>query len=189
MSAAVARLGGVLRGVLLVSAVTVLALGATSARATGESTPAQIKAALLYKFAKFTEWPESAFDDDEDPLVFAVLGEDTLGSALDDAVEGREAHGRNIEVKRFAELEDLEDCHVLFVAPSHGDDVEAVVKALDERAVLLVGGTARFAHRGGVANFYARGASIRFEINTDAAKRFDLEISAQLLKLARIIRD
>ena len=154
-----------------------------------DATEVDVKSALLYKITKFVTWPDTAFDEPEDPIVVGVLGEDPFGTKLDKAFKGRKASGRGFELRRFPDLASLEDCHVLFVSPGSAGDLSDVLREVEAEPTLLVGDSKRFAHSGGIVNFYKRGASVRLEINVDSAKRADLRISAKLLDLARIIRD
>ena len=143
----------------------------------------EIKAAFLYNFALFIEWPEAAFGASTSPLVLCVLGDDPFGPALD-TVEGRTAEGRTIEVRRFDGLEDLDECHILFISSSEREWLADVVEFLGSSSVLTVGETDDFAERGGIINLTIVRNKVRFEINLEAGNRAGLRLSSQLLNLA-----
>ena len=148
----------------------------------------QIKAAFLYKFARFVEWPEGTFADDGDPIRIGVLGEDPFGGLLDRVVRDRMVQGRRLEIKRLERIEDLQDCHVLFVGSSHKRRLSQILQHLDGSGVLTVGEMSLFARDGGMIRLYTKEERVQFEINVDAAERAGLQISSELLKLARIIQ-
>ena len=154
-----------------------------------EPSEYEIKAAFLYKFAQFTEWPEEAFDDEKSPFVIAVLGKDPFGEVLDKVVRNKRIGKRAIVVRRYKELEKLGTCHILFVPAAEARRMERLNKALHGKPILSVGESKGFASQGGMINFYIASKKVRFEINPAAARRADLRISAKLLKVARIVKD
>lgn len=143
----------------------------------------EIRVGFLYNFALFTEWPEGAFGASTAPFVFCVLGDDPFGPALD-PVEGRTAKGRMIEVRRFDGLEDLDECHILFISSSERERLADVVEFLGSSSVLTVGEMEDFAERGGIINLIITRNKLRFEINLEAGDRAGLQLSSQLLNLA-----
>jgi uncharacterized protein DUF4154 len=158
----------------------------------GESRMAreyQVKAAFLYNFVKFVDWPASAFPPTGDPVVIGVIGEDPFGAILDKVLQGKTCcHDRKLVVRRFQRIEDVTECHVLFISSSEKARLADILQILDGASVLTVGEMDRFAERGGMIGFRRADNKLRFEINTDAASRAGLTISSQLLKLpARVI--
>ena len=143
----------------------------------------EIKAAFLYNFALFIEWPEVAFGASTSPLLLCVLGDDPFGPALD-TVEGRVAKGRTIEVRRFDDLGDLDECHILFISSSERERLADVVEFLGSSSVLTVGEMEDFAERGGIINLTVARNKVRFEVNLEAGDRAGLQLSSQLLSLA-----
>jgi hypothetical protein len=148
----------------------------------------QVKAAFLYNFAKFVEWPEQDRIA-RAPIIFGILGEDPFGPELDAAVRNRSIEGRAIAIVRYRSLEELEPCHVLFVSESEDERLPNILEALADRSTLTVGDTHRFAARGGIIGFTMERQRIRFEVNLEAAKRAGIRISSRLLRLARVVRD
>lgn len=167
------------------SRAAVLALvGAMPALAATEhpSMEYQVKAAYLYNFLQFVEWPEEAFKDNQ--INLCVVGEDRFGTALA-ATAGKTSRGRTIAVKHIPSVQpELASCHVVFLSRSEGWHEFQVLHELAGRPVLTIGETKGFADRGGVINLVLKGETIRFEINQRAARRNGLKVSAQLLQLA-----
>lgn len=147
----------------------------------------QIKAAFLYNFVNFIEWPSGAFSDKTSPIILGVLGEDPFGIFLKPA-EGKTVKGRKLIIKRFEAFEDFELCHILFISSSEKENMKHILAKLNRFGVLTVGDTQGFTQSGGIINFIRVENKIRFEINLDAAKAGDLEISSKLLNVARIIK-
>jgi YfiR/HmsC-like len=152
------------------------------------STPPEylIKAAYLYHFAMFVDWPAEAFSNKNSPIIIGIVGNDPFGPALDDTVRDKRIDGRPLVIKRLDWTQDLRQCHILFLAD--GSRITDVVRRVSGLSVLIVGETQDLASHGAVINFRIEGNRVRFDINVDAAKRSHLTISSQLLNLARIVR-
>ena len=148
----------------------------------------ELKAAFLYNFIKFTEWPPEEIAKSGQPFVIGVLGKDPFGAALDKVVEGETVYKKPIITKRFSRLEDAASSHVLFISSSEGNNLPAILRALDSYSILTVSEIENFAQRGGVINLKKENERIVFEINIDAAKQAGLTMNAQLLKLAKIVK-
>lgn len=148
-----------------------------------------VKAAFLYNFLLFVEWPGKAFEKPETPFSIGVLGKDPFGEKLDDIAERKTARNRKIVIKRFKKWEDLEPCHLLFVGREEMKNWEKIGVKIKNWNVLTVGEDENFAKMGGMIQFVRVEDNVRFVINEGAALRQDLEISAKLLELAvRVIR-
>jgi hypothetical protein len=147
----------------------------------------QIKAAYLYYFTTFVEWAPETYSRTGEALVIGLLGVDPFGSILDDTVRGKSFNNRKIVVRRFASLKDVRDCHVLFISASERDRLPSILKTLEGAAVLTVGDLDRFAVRGGQIEFRTEEKKVRFDINVSAVEKAHLKVSAQLMKLGRIV--
>lgn len=147
------------------------------------STEYQIKAAFLYNFAKFIEWPA-----DIGTLNLCILGEDNFGRDIDN-IEGKTAAGKALSVRRIKSVHEIKKCRIVFVSSSENEGLSSILKAAHGLNILTVGDTNGFAERGVIINFYKDQNKIRFEINRDAASRSGLKISSKLFGLARIVRD
>jgi len=161
------------------------------ARDSSDSSEYLIKAGFIFNFAKFVEWPTTAFAQPDSPIVIGILGTDPFGTIIDQIVQDKKIGARGFVVKRLkwgSDVKDLKDCKILFVSASekaHMDELLQMVKGLP---VLTVGETPGFAERGGVIRFVLEDNRVRFEVNVEAAHQAELTISSRLLTLARIIQ-
>lgn len=146
----------------------------------------QVKAAFLYQFFKFVEWPANAFDATHNTVYIGVLDGGPMARALQ-SIEGKEAKGRRVVVKRFKGLENLEFCHILFIGSGMEDRLAEILDQLKGTSTLTVSDIDGFARRGGMINLITVEDKIQFEINVNAAERAKLQISSHLLRLARIV--
>jgi len=147
----------------------------------------QIKAAFLFNFAQFVEWPTNAFTSTDAPFSIGILGDDPFGKALDATVQGESVQNRKLTIQRSRRLEDLQNCQVIFISKSEKSRLSEILPKLNARSILTVSELPGFAGSGGVINFYLEGAKVRFEINPAVAQRERLKISSQLLNLGKII--
>ena len=148
----------------------------------------EVKAAFLFHFAEFVEWPDAVFPDADAPITIGVLGDDPFGAVLDQIVEGKTVHQRKVVIKRSKQVEDLKGCQILFVSKSEAARDEQILASLGDASILTVSEVDGFTRHGGIASFYLDGSRVRFEINNDVAKRHGLKISSQLLSLAKVVR-
>lgn len=174
-------------GLIVGVAAGTLAMGAQSARAQSDREYA-IKAAFLYNFAKFVDWPDEAFAKGSGTITIGVLGDDPFGSALD-SINGKTVKDRRVTIKRFRTLQELEPCAILFVSSSERSRLPQVLDSIKASNVLTVGEMDRFAQLGGSVKFKVVENKVRFEINVDAAQRAGLKISSRLLNVAEVVRD
>lgn len=147
----------------------------------------QVKAAFLYNFVQFVEWPPNTFENAESPFRIGILGEDPFGPALDQIVRGESIHGHRIEIVRSRHVQELEHCQMIFISRSDRGRLAEILQRLGGRQILTASEVPGFAARGGIINFYLEGNKVRFEINPSAARREGLKISSQLLNLGRIV--
>jgi hypothetical protein len=148
----------------------------------------EIKAAYLYNFSKFVEWPPQALPPSQNKLTFCILGDSPFES-FSNTLRDRKVGGRIIVVKHAEKVEVAAECNVLFVSASEQAEVYHHLSALQGRAILTVGETRGFARSGGIIEFFLQEKRVRFRINIDAAARVGLTLSSHLLELADIIRE
>ena len=180
-----ALLIGRLLAALLLATATATYAGAQAVFSPAAPTEYEVKAAFLYNFARFVEWPSDA--PRAEPFVIAILGRDPFGSVLDETVSGKAVAGRPIHVKRASRVDEVLDAQIVFVAASENKDVQAILRALDRPGVLTVGEVEGFAEQGGAINFTVQSRRVRFEINPTQAEQAHLKMSSQLLKLATLV--
>jgi len=170
----------------LASLVLLLALP-LAARAQASAPEYAVKAAFLYNFTKFVEWPPEAFPDERSQFKVCVLGTDPFGKSLD-AIGEESVAGRRISLLHSGEIREPEGCHILFVSRSEKDRLPQVLADLKQAPVLTVGDTGGFLDHGGIINFILEGGKVRFEINQEAAERAGIKISSKLLRLATRVK-
>jgi hypothetical protein len=156
-----------------------------------DSSEYLIKAGFIYNFAKFVEWPSTAFAQPDSPIVIGILGTDPFGNLIDQIVENKKIGARGFVVRRLkrgTDLKDLRECKILFVGDSERAHIDELLQIVKTLPILTVGETPGFAQRGGVIRFVLEDNRVRFEVNVDAAHQADLTISSRLLTLARIIQ-
>lgn len=148
-------------------------------------TEYEVKAAFLYNFAKYVQWPPPS----RSTFVIAVLGKDPFGSVLDEAMNGQSVQRRSIVIRRLARIEDVTGCDILFISSSERRNVQTVFTALHRLPVLTVADMDQFAEGGGMINLTTEGKHVRFEMNPDAIRRAGLKAGSQLYRLARIVKE
>jgi len=162
-------------------------LALTPRPACAQSREYQIKAAFLFNFAQFIEWPAGTYVATNAPFSIGILGDDPFGAALDDTVQGETIANHKLIVRRSRQIADLADCQMIFVSKSEKKRLAEILSALDSRPVLTVSEVEGFTRSGGGINFYLDGSKVRFEINPAAAQNDGLKISSQLLSLGKIV--
>lgn len=153
----------------------------------GRAGEYQVKAVFLLNFAKFVDWPAAAFADPNAPFRIGVLGNDPFGTSMDAVVRDETVQGRPLAVVRSQKPSDLTACQLIFVSASERDKVASILGALDHFPILIVGDDGAFAEQGGVIGFILDDDHVRFAINTTSARERRLKISAQLLRLGRLV--
>jgi len=152
-------------------------------------TEYQVKAAFLYNFAKFVEWPSSAFNSPQEPITICIVGQNPFGPGLDRAARATVVGNRTVSVRQVSDGQQASRCQIVFMGASERKRSRAWIEALRGRSVLTVGESEGFLASGGVINFKLEGERVRIEISTAAADRAGLHISAKLLSLARLKKE
>lgn len=148
----------------------------------------KVKAAFLFNFARYVKWPKDTLGDPKTPFVVAVVGKNPFGKGLEDAFRDRSIDDRPLSVKHFADRGALADCNMLFIPQGEEANLEAIRAHYADRPVLLIAESIAAAQRGAQIGFYIEKSKVRFAINGEAAKRAELEVSSELMKLAKIVR-
>jgi hypothetical protein len=147
----------------------------------------QVKAVFLFNFVQFVDWPAPPAADSERPLVIGILGNDPFGPFLDETVHGERLGSRPIQLRRFHQIADIEECHVLFISRSESDRLPEILSVLKNRPVLTVSDGDAFADHGGMIQFVTDKSRIRLRINLEAAQAANVTISSKLLRVAEIV--
>lgn len=149
----------------------------------------EVKAAFLYHFSGYVEYPPDAFANPNAPFVIGVVDGDSITDALQQAVRGKNVKGKTILIRQVSIGQELRQCHILFVPETEARHLSRILDILGDAPVLLVGESTDFAAKGGMIGFFVEQNRVRFEINIDAARRAHLTISSKLLSLARIVKE
>lgn len=169
-----------------VAVLAVVAVAATVSRGQAPLSEAELKAALVFNFARYVEWPERAFVSREAPIVFCAVGRDRLGAAFA-ALDGRKLQNRVAKVRTGVAADDTRGCHVVFVAELPERQFAAMLRGLAGQPVLTVGEAENFIDSGGAIGIVQGEQRLQFEVNRSALEQAQLKASSQLLKLARAV--
>jgi hypothetical protein len=165
----------------------------------------QLKAAYLFNFIKFTDWPENK-PAEPNTIIIGILGQDKFGDSFD-SIQNKLVGNKMLVIKRFgkftdlckdadgsvqnpcANLEDLKKCHVLFMCKSETPQLKQILGAVSAGSVLTAGECDEFLDAGGMINFIISDNKVAFEINTAAAKQAKIQINSRVLRLAKRIKN
>lgn len=172
--------------VLIMLLGTVMAATICASAQAEQPTEYEVKVAFIHNIAKFVEWPAAPPADGK--LRLCVVGQNPFGSTLD-SLRGKHIGDKVWEVLLAKPNTNLRECGVLFIAASEQNNLRQILDATKGSAVLTVGDSEGYAERGVMFNFYLQDNRVRIEANIDASKRAGLNISSQLLKLARIAHE
>jgi hypothetical protein len=175
---------------LAILAAVVAPVAAASTRSAEESLEYNLKAAFLFNFTKFVDWPADAgnpaYPDEKAPFQLCVLGEDPFGKSLDDLVLNETVNGRPIAVRRLPRGTDPRSCQILFLGRMERERQAEILGGLRGLPVLTVGESDRFLADGGLISFFLDARRVRFEISLANVDRSRLKISSKLLRLAKL---
>jgi hypothetical protein len=180
-------------------------VAAITPKARADSTSSQeyqVKAAFLYNFFQFVDWPKGKLADSNEPIIMGIIGKDPFGDAFE-PLKGKKVKGKGIVIKRFKSFEELKTppgkdkpessqeiktltkCHLLFICSSEQENLKEIINTVKDQSVLTVGEMEGFLEAGGIINLLVEEKKIRFEINITAAEQAKLEIRSELLRLAK----
>jgi len=145
-----------------------------------------VKAAFVYNFARFTEWPEESFSQSPNKFKLCLVG-DGPNEQFSSTLIGKKIGERSIVIEIRSRLVDLKLCQIIFVSGTDHSLIPRVLAAVEFEPVLTIGAMTGFAEIGGIFNIIKVEGKMRFQANTQAIKRSGLKISARLLNLAQIV--
>lgn len=148
----------------------------------------KIKAAFLYKFCQYIEWPETAFTSPEAPFLMAILGAEPVASQLQLITRQRSLAGRSIQIIHLLPHQPLPRAHLLFIARAEQERLAAIAKVLQDWPVVLVSESRDGLAAGSLINFVVQDDRLKFDINLVQVVRRKLQFSAQLLAVARQVK-
>jgi len=173
-----------LRGAFGAGLVAAALLAAGSGLASSGATESEVKAAFLFNFARYVEWPDR---DGNRPITIGVLGDGDFPAVLEQVVRGKLVRDRQVRVKRLSGGGELRRCHIVYIGADHAEREGEIRASLSGASVFSVADFDGFAASGGTANFVRSGKKVRFEINEDVARRSGLKVSSRLLRLATLV--
>jgi hypothetical protein len=147
----------------------------------------RVKAAYLYNFAKFVEWPAASFSSAQDPTVICSIGDDRLAEVLQQTVQGKMSNGRPVEARTVTNREQFRSCHILLIAYHDKEHIAQILPQVRSATVLTVGESDDFTRLGGMINLVRNDSSLELEINPQAAGAVGLKISSRLLAVSRVV--
>jgi hypothetical protein len=166
--------------------VTVLVLAHASQTASQTAAAPALKAAFLFNFAKFAEWPALPAGD---PLVACVVGDDKIAAALVETVRGQNISSHTVDVQQPQDRAKFRLCHVLFIAGAETRSSAGGLDGLKTLPILTVSDGKNFSQTTGIIELYVEAGRLRFAINVDAADRSGVRLSSHLLGIAKIIHN
>jgi YfiR/HmsC-like len=172
---------------LLALAVLWAFTGTLFLHAQSSPTEYQVKAAYLYNFGKFVEWPAKDTSS-ETSFNICVLGQDPFGSTFGSTIGGESIKGKSVLLKSIPRAQEAVGCHILFISSSEEPHLKEILAALDKTSVLTVSDMPHFTRRGGMIQFVMEANRVRFEVNLTSTERTGLTVSSQLLKVAISVR-
>ncbi len=147
----------------------------------------QLKAAFLFNFLQFVDWPTSAFDSLNQSIAICILGPDPFGAELDAVIAGERINGRPIEVRRLVDVGPAANCHLLFVNVQSRQGLRRALEQLRGHPVLTVSDVTAFSGEGGMIEFVRQEDRIRLRVNLRAASEARLRLSSKLLRRSEIV--
>ncbi len=186
---------------------TVLLVGSPALADPTASREYQVKAAFLYNFIQFVDWPKEKMGDGNEPIIIGVIGNDPFGDAFE-PIKDKKVKGKNVVIERFKGLEELKEsgekdksqlhpqieaikrCHVLFISSSEKKWLREIIDTVEDNGVLTVADMEGFLEAGGIINFIVEEKKVNFDVSITAAEKAKLKISSKLLRLAkRVIKE
>ncbi len=173
---------------LLVACAAALCGLVESAIAQPSSNEAEVKAAFVYNFLKFVDWPAASLPRAEGPFTVAIVGEGPVAAATASLLNGKRVSAHPLAVVHVKPGDPLGNVHAVFITGADRKDAERTLASMPSAPVLTISDDAHFAARGGMIGLYVEDRRVRFEVNTDATDARGLRVSSRLLALARLVR-
>jgi hypothetical protein len=166
-------------------ALALLALLIPGMLSAGPVDEYEVKAAFIYNFTKFIEWPKNDFD----AFNICILGEDPFGPSIDQLVKGKVANGKALQIRRLKDASEAKQCQIVYVRAEEKGKATQLVEAVRKTPVLTVGEQSNFGKIGGLVYLTMTDERVAFGINAAAADAAGLKVSAKLLSLAKSFKD
>lgn len=172
---------------MILATLAALSAGSLASAQINSSSEYQVKAAFLFHFAQFVEWPEETFKDAGSPLIYCTIGQDPFQGSLDATINGKMKGPRPFRVQHLRQPQEIPGCQVLFIGAVDKRVLPAILAGARGNSVLTVGEFEHFVQEGGMIGFLVEENKIRFEVNLEAAQKANLKLSSRLLALAKSV--
>ena len=146
----------------------------------------KIKSVFIYNFTKYIQWPGA---DTSKVFAIGVFGKSNIIPPLQKIAQKKLVNGRKIIIKQFEDIENIEECRILFVSSQEGGLIPEILQKVERKNILTIGEVEKFSDKGGIINFVLVEGKIKFEMNLKALSRAGLAASSQLLKLAILVEE
>lgn len=163
----------------------ILLIPVVSHAQSGNQSEYKVKAVFIYNFTRFVEWPAEKFNDASAPFIIGVYGKDAVSKFLEEAVAGETLQGRPIQVQKISNLQNINNCHLVFLSNSEKDEMKAFISEAGNNGILTVSDADKFTENGGMIRLFTRHGKIGIQINAEKARAAGLGISSKLLSLAK----
>lgn len=147
----------------------------------------QVKAAFLFNFTRFVEWPAETFAVADSPFIIGVAGKNPFGTHLEEIIKGEAINGHPLVIRYFNTVDEITACHILYVTLESKEDIKKAIIGNSSAHTLTVSDLSNFTKQGGMILFVTEDSKTRIRINLNSAKAAGLTISSKLLKLAEIV--
>ena len=161
---------------------------AAPAQAPAAASERGVKAAYVYKFLGYVEWPAAAFAQADAPMVIGVVGADEVATELTEIVRGRAVGGHPVEVRKLRPGESTAGLHVLFIGAAERARAPPLIRAAHARGAMTITETDDGLEQGSVINLVVMEGRVRFEVSLEAAERAGIKLSSRLLAVAHLVR-
>jgi hypothetical protein len=175
-------------GIVLSVAILTAALAMAGELPQESMTEYSVKAAFLFNFARFVEWPPESRGTEKDPFCLCIFGHDPFHGDLDRVIRNKRVNGRVLTVRRISTPAEARTCHMVFISAADKSRVRELLAAVRDSGSLTVGEDPEFTRSGGMITFVIEDDKVRFEINLKSAEAAHLKISAKVLSVARAVR-
>lgn len=149
----------------------------------------EVKAAFVFQFANYVQWPDASFENESAPIVIGIVDNEKMIKALSTSVQGKTVGKRGFKVVAVTKDDEAQACHILYIDESDEERVDEYLSAVREKSVLTVSSDDNFTREGGIIRLFEAQNKLRLEINVDEAERAQLTISSKLLSLAQVVHD
>ena len=144
----------------------------------------ELKATFIYHFTRYIQWPHTEGSESFD---IGILGQSEIVKHLEEIAKKKTVKNKKMAIKHLDHIEDIQDCEIVFVSASRGEDLDRILQNIGDKNILTISDTKGFAQRGIAINFIIEQGKMKFEINTRALERAGLVVSSQLQKLAILV--